>query len=721
MNILVTENLKKYYRMGENVVKALDGVSISIQQGEFLAIVGKSGSGKSTLLHMLGGLDRPTSGKVMIEQKDISSMDKDELTIFRRRKIGFVFQNYNLLPLMNVYENIVLPIKLDGIRPQKRHVNEIIEMLGLGDKKSAMPSQLSGGQQQRVALARALAAKPAIVLADEPTGNLDSRTSQDVLGLIKTSSERFGQTVVMITHNTEIAQMAAGSSGWKMGRSAEVARLMTKINNRKVISQIAATTYKANKKRNVLTIFAIILTTFLIGVVFAVGMSYWNTISLRQMRMSGMDYDIELTEPEQSQVKIIRAMDKVEAAGVTVKCAIAEKYEDKELDKVQLYWMDQTAWEKQCIPALESHEGTYPKKKSEIMLSTDALHAMGITNPKPGMAITLEYFTLSDENEAQESEQEEFILSGWFRDYSGRSRGFVSREFYDRSGARQTDLTQGELLITLKSPIYSKKDIVDMQNAISLGKMQSLLADYDTISNFLKTAAILLGMMAMILLSGYLFIYNMLYISISKDIRYYGQLKTIGMTSGQMKRMITKEVVWNCAIGIPLGLLLSLIVSKGVILQILQIVNPTLDPAEITVIKPWIYLLAAAFAFLTNQAGSRKPAKIAGDCSPVEAMRYIPESGKRKKGRERDAGIGAMAVRNITRDKKQAVVIYASFIVAVTVFLIMNVVVKENDAKSILNATYNYDIRFKNETTLDDQKALAYERKDPGNLQDKRG
>lgn len=208
MNILVTENLKKYYRMGENVVKALDGVSISIQQGEFLAIVGKSGSGKSTLLHMLGGLDRPTSGKVMIEQKDISSMDKDELTIFRRRKIGFVFQNYNLLPLMNVYENIVLPIKLDGIRPQKRYVNEIIEMLGLGDKKSAMPSQLSGGQQQRVALARALAAKPAIVLADEPTGNLDSRTSQDVLGLIKTSSERFGQTVVMITHNTEIAQMA---------------------------------------------------------------------------------------------------------------------------------------------------------------------------------------------------------------------------------------------------------------------------------------------------------------------------------------------------------------------------------------------------------------------------------------------------------------------------------------------------------------------------------
>ena len=486
---------------------------------------------------------------------------------------------------------------------------------------------------------------------------------------------------------------------------------MTKISNRKVISQIAATTYKANKKRNVLTVFAIILTTFLIGVVFAVGMSYWNTISLRQMRMNGMDYDIELTEPLTSQVKIIRAMDKVKAAGVTVKCAIVEKHADKDLDKIQLYWMDQTAWKEQCIPALESYEGTYPKKKNEIMLSSDALHAMGIANPKPGMAIALKYFMLSDENETQDSEQEEFILSGWFRDYSGRSRGLVSREFYDRSGASQTDLTQGELLITLKSPIYSKKDIVDLQNAISLGRMQSLLADYDTISNFLKTAAILLGMLAMILFSGYLFIYNMLYISISKDIQYYGQLKTMGMTSGQMKRMIAKAVVWNCAIGIPLGLLLSLVVSRGVIPQILQIVNPTLDAVEITIIKPWIYLLAAAFAFLTNLAGSRKPAKIAGDCSPVEAMRYIPKSGKRRRGGERDAGIGAMAVRNITRDKKQAVVIYASFIVAVTVFLIMNIIVRENDARSILNATYQYDIRFKNETTLEDQKPLLTEEK----------
>lgn len=208
MNILATENLKKIYDMGEIQVKALDGVSLSVQKGEFLAVVGTSGSGKSTLLHMLGGLDNPTSGRVVVDNQDISKMAKDELTIFRRRKIGFVFQNYNLLPLMNVYENIVLPIKLDGICPDRDYVEQILRMLGLKEKEYAMPNQLSGGQQQRVALARALASKPAIILADEPTGNLDSRTSQDVLGLIRTTGQRFGQTIVMITHNEEIAQMA---------------------------------------------------------------------------------------------------------------------------------------------------------------------------------------------------------------------------------------------------------------------------------------------------------------------------------------------------------------------------------------------------------------------------------------------------------------------------------------------------------------------------------
>lgn len=208
MEVLKTKGLKKYYGSGENLVKALDGVDISVERGEFLAVVGTSGSGKSTLLHMLGGLDRPSSGKVYVDNKDISGLKEDALCIFRRRKIGFIFQSYNLVPVLNVYENIVLPIELDGNEVDKSYVNEAVEVLGLGSRLNSLPSQLSGGQQQRVAIARALATKPAIILADEPTGNLDSRTSQDVLGLLKVSGEKFGQTIVMITHNEEIAQLA---------------------------------------------------------------------------------------------------------------------------------------------------------------------------------------------------------------------------------------------------------------------------------------------------------------------------------------------------------------------------------------------------------------------------------------------------------------------------------------------------------------------------------
>ncbi len=208
MAVLETYNLKKIYGSGENEVHALDGISLEVEQGEFVSVVGTSGSGKSTLLHMLGGLDRPDDGDVYVDGKDIFSLGDEALTIFRRRKIGFVFQNYNLVPSLNVYENIVLPIQLDGREPDRKYIDSIIETLGLAEKLGNLPNNLSGGQQQRVAIARALAAKPAIILADEPTGNLDSKTSQDVMGLLKVTSERFSQTIVMITHNEEIAQMA---------------------------------------------------------------------------------------------------------------------------------------------------------------------------------------------------------------------------------------------------------------------------------------------------------------------------------------------------------------------------------------------------------------------------------------------------------------------------------------------------------------------------------
>ena len=208
MSILETNDLRKIYGSGDTEVKALDGVNLRVENGEFVAIVGTSGSGKSTLLHMLGGLDRPTSGSVTVDGKNIFELKDEALTIFRRRKIGFVFQSYNLMPVLNVYENIVLPIQLDGRKVDEKFIGQIVKTLGLDGRLDALPSQLSGGQQQRVAIARALAAKPAIILADEPTGNLDSKTSQDVLGLLKVTSQKFAQTIVMITHNEEIAQMA---------------------------------------------------------------------------------------------------------------------------------------------------------------------------------------------------------------------------------------------------------------------------------------------------------------------------------------------------------------------------------------------------------------------------------------------------------------------------------------------------------------------------------
>lgn len=208
MSILQTTELKKYYGAKPNITRALDGVTLSIEKGEFVAIVGTSGSGKSTLLNMIGGLDVPTSGKVIVDGRELSTLKDEQLTIFRRRKIGFIFQNYNLVPVLNVYENIVLPVELYGNKVDKKFMKEVVQMLGLEDKLNNMPNNLSGGQQQRVAIARALVSKPAIVLADEPTGNLDSKTSADVLGLLKTTSQKFHQTLVMITHNNEIAQLA---------------------------------------------------------------------------------------------------------------------------------------------------------------------------------------------------------------------------------------------------------------------------------------------------------------------------------------------------------------------------------------------------------------------------------------------------------------------------------------------------------------------------------
>jgi len=478
---------------------------------------------------------------------------------------------------------------------------------------------------------------------------------------------------------------------------------MLKVKNKKVIREIAGTTYRANKKKNMLTAFAIILTTFLISNVMAIGVSYWNTISERQIRMEGMDYDIELSEPREDQVETIRIMDNVENAGVAVKCAIIEQYQDKPLDKVRLYWLDETCWEKQTIPALESYEGNYPQGKNEIMLGMNTLKAMGIQEPEIGMKLPITYFSLNN-SENEELLQNEFVLCGWYKDYSENKRGYVSKDFFESTGVKQTDFTQGALKITLKNPLYSEKDITEMQNLIGLDRNQIIDADYDTISNFCKIVIGLTVMLLMIFASGYLFIYNTLYITISKDIRYYGQLKTVGMTSVQLKRMVYQQAIWNAVIGIPLGLIAAVLTAKIIIPLLLHVVNPAFSASDVVAVKIWVFLVAGCFALFTNLVSCRKPAKMAGDCSPIEALRYTAGAGRRKNRRRESGGMYSMALQNMFRDKKQAVIIFTSFIIAISIFLVINVIIRENDAKLILNEAYSFDMQIKNETTLEDDR-----------------
>ena len=477
---------------------------------------------------------------------------------------------------------------------------------------------------------------------------------------------------------------------------------MLKVNNKKVIQDLAKTTYKANKKRNLLTIVAIFLTTFLLCTVISVGLSYWDTVSLRQQRMQGIDYDIELTEPRDDQVSTIRKMDNVRYAGLSVKCGIASKYQDKELDKLKFYWLDDTCWKQQTIPALDYYKGNYPTKENEIMLSQSALRSMGINNPKVGMELPFIYQTLAENSENNDTAKT-FILSGWFLDYTGVDKGYISDEFYQSTGVLQTDLTQGTLKISLKNPLYSEKDIIEMQNQINLSGNQIIEADYDTISNFIKTMMGLLILLVLVFMSGYLFIYNTLYISVNRDIRYFGQLKTIGTTSVQIRKMIYKQMLWNAMIGIPLGLVCSSIVGKIIIPQLLHSLNSTIAISEVGTISLWVFIIATIFSLTTTMISSQKPVKIAMNCSPIEAMKYIGATSIKNKNKKRTGGdIGSMVKMNLFRDKKQFVIIMCSLSLAVSLCLIINVVIYANNAKNILNHSFDYDIRLLNQTLLSD-------------------
>lgn len=490
---------------------------------------------------------------------------------------------------------------------------------------------------------------------------------------------------------------------------------MLKVNNQAVVKEIAATTWKANRKRNYLTSFAIFLSTFLIAIVISLGISYWNTIKERQLYASGIDYDIALSEPKDVQTKKVRAMESVKCAGLLVKCAMIEKYQDISPDKTRMYWADNTCWKKMILPALESCTGKYPQKENELMLSTTTLKNMGIKTPSLGMKLPITYYTLESGTDEKLYEKE-FLLCGYFTDYTGKNKAYVSRDFYRTTNVKPTDFTQGSLKIKLKNPLYSEKDIMAMQDTLKLSNQQFIDADTGTITNFIRTVIGLFGMLLMVFASGYLFIYNTLYISVSKDIRYYGQLKTIGMTSVQLKRVINRQSLLNALIGIPAGLAAAMITAKLIIPKIIALVNPILKETNVVSVSIPVVLIAGFFALAVNKISSQKPASIAGNCSPVEAIRYTAISNtanvKHSVSRKRESGsLYAMAAQNIFRDKKQAVVIFCSFTIAIAVYLCAASYIRANDAKIILGQTMNYDIRFQNETTLEENKPLITDEK----------
>lgn len=485
---------------------------------------------------------------------------------------------------------------------------------------------------------------------------------------------------------------------------------MLKVNNKAVINEIAISTYKANKKRNIMMVFAIFLSTFLIASIISVGTGYWQSIQERTRYTSGMDYDISLTEPEDFQIQKARSMEEIKYAGLLVKCAMLEKYKQSPVSKTRLYWADNICWQEMVLPALETFTGNYPRKENEILLSLKALNNMGIKEPKTGMKLPLSYFTL-EEGTDEKILEKEFILCGFYNDYTGKSRGYISEGFYKTSNVKPTDFTQGSLKIKLKNPLYSGKDIISMQNKLKLGGRQIIEADTEIASYFIKIITGLAGILFMVFASSYLFIYNTLYISVTKDIRYYGQLKTIGMTSLQIKKLVNRQSLYNSIIGIPTGIFVAAILSGVIIPKIISIINYSFEETMAVHLNIWVFVIAGLFSFLVNRAGSLKPAKIAASLPPVMALNYIPVSVNRRNKKRGNASIFSMAIQNISRNKKQAFVIFLSFVIAVSVYICTSTYIRANNAKYILNETLNYDIRFQNETTLEEEKPLITKEK----------
>lgn len=487
---------------------------------------------------------------------------------------------------------------------------------------------------------------------------------------------------------------------------------MFKVANSRPVRDLANRIYCKNFRKNLLMIAAIFLTTVLIAAVLFIGSVYYQSLILRNRYMNGMDYDIALTEPTEKQVAAVKEMDKVKYAGVCVKCAILTDYEDKALDKVRLFWADDTCYEKQLRPALASFVGKYPVKENEILLSENTLKAMGISEPEIGMEFPLSYYDLKQSENEADSRSQTFRLSGFFKDYTGRKSGYVSKSFLDETGVKQTDFTQGVLNITLKNPLYSKADIVKMNEKLHLDNRQVMEGDDNAIVMFIRTMIGLGCVLLLVFGSGYLFIYNIQYISIRRDIRDYGQLKTLGTTRKQLRKIVNLQMFYNAMAGITFGI-------AGMILAGVPVMNACLKEVSDSVRKVvWnrevglAMVIAGLFSFCVVFLGGRKPRLLAEKATPVEAMKYIGEGIGKTAGKRhiRSESVFSMAYQNLWRDKKQFVIILLSLSTAVTLFLVVNSIILSNQASFILDQVSDDDMTILNLTLLEDSEQQVLDR-----------
>ena len=636
MSILQTIDLKKYYGTEPNITRALDGVNFSVEDGEFVAVVGTSGSGKSTLLHMMGGLDTPTSGTVIVRDKELSKMNDEQLTIFRRRNIGFIFQNYNLVPILNVYENIVLPVELDGDTVDQKFLDEIVHLLGLEDKLKNMPNNLSGGQQQRVAIARALITKPAIVLADEPTGNLDSKTSAEVLGLIKRTSAEFRQTVVMITHNDDIARLADRIVRIEDGKDCGVRRWQAMTwpfenDTSGIVKRISNRSISANRKRNIFIVLTIALASALLSAIVLYGFGVMQETQNRNQKTAQIMYHAISEQQGQELYK----QEEIAWVGEFFN-AFSEQVNHS---TVNFTYANADMLKSQSMP----YSGDLPASENEIVVQESFLDSLGYSN-ELGQTIQIPF---------SDGTTHDFKLTGILDVKTGdigRYTAIISKEL-----VRQQYGDEGmiDYYIGLKgAQNMSEEEATNYANTLA---QQLKISDDNVIvrSTYFNLKDenhgsdmlfyFLIGFVTFI--GSGIVIYSIFYISVASSIRNYGQLRTIGTTKRQIKKMVYREGKLLAAIAIPIGLVIG------------NVIGYFLVPAG------WYWLTTLCvtagvglFAFIIVMIAIHTPVKRAAAVSPLEALRYSDYQGKMKESSvlHRKITPASLAKMNLSRQKAKS-------------------------------------------------------------------